>query len=152
MASVVNGRRFSFSSSETHVLRPDGSDVLFIAIDAISYSDKLNMSFVMGANRAPVGVTSGVYEPDDCTLSLAKSDFQTGIVEAIGNGWMGKKVKIQISYADEGEPLCTDEIIGFLTGSADDHSAGPDHLKVSVTVKAILIQRNGVTPLENHLL
>lgn len=149
---LINGRRYSFASIEFNVLKPDGSSQVFIDIDAISYSDQLNIEFVPGTSQAPVGWTSGTYEPQDGSFSLAKSSFQSGIVEGIGNGWMGANVKFTVNYADEGEPLTSDEIICRLTGSSDDHSAGPGHLKVEVSFKPILIKRNGVTPLANHLI
>jgi hypothetical protein len=151
-AVLINGRRYSFASIEFSILKPDGSAASFIDIDAISYSDQLTIEFVPGTSQAPVGWTSGVYEPQDGSFSVAKSSFQSGIVEAIGNGWMGANVKFTVNYADEGEPLTSDEVIARLTGANDDHSAGPTHLKTEVTFKPILIKRNGVTPLANHLI
>lgn len=148
---LINGRRYSFASLEFNVLKPSGASEIFIDIDAISYSHSLAIEFVPGTSQAPVGWTSGVYEPQDGSFSLAKSSF-TRLVQDIGNGWMGANVKFVLNYADEGEPLTTDTVIARLSGSSNDHSAGPGHLKVEVTFKSILIKEGDVTPLANHLI
>lgn len=148
---LINGRRYSFASLEFNILKPSGASEVFIDIDAINYSHNLNIEFVPGTSQAPVGWTSGVYEPQDGSFSLAKSSF-TRLVQDIGNGWMGANVKLVLNYADEGEPLTTDTIIARLSGAGNDHSAGPGHLKVEVTFKSILIKDGGITPLLNHLI
>lgn len=148
---LINGRRYSFASLEFSILKPSGESEIFIDIDAINYAHNLNIEFVPGTSQAPVGWTSGVYEPQDGSFSLAKSSF-TRLVQSIGNGWMGANVKFVMNYADEGEPLTTDTVIARLSGSGNDHSAGPGHLKVEVSFKSILVKEGDVTPLLNHLI
>jgi hypothetical protein len=148
---LINGRRYSFASLEFSILKPSGASEIFIDIDSISYEHSLTIEFVPGTSQAPVGWTSGVYEPKDGSFSLAKSSF-TRLVQDIGNGWMGANVKFVLNYADEGEPLTTDTIIARLSGVGNDHSAGPSALKVTVAFKPILIKEGGITPLANHLI
>jgi hypothetical protein len=148
---LINGRRYSYSSIEVSFLKPDGKSEIFIDIDEISYKDGLDIAMVPGTNQAPVGWTAGTYSADDASFSIAKSSFQTGIVEAIGNGWMGANLEISVKYQDLDEPLTTDVLTVRILNAEDGHSFGPDHLKVKVGCKTFLITRNGITPLKNHL-
>lgn len=150
-APLINGRHYSYSSIEAAIIFADGSRETFIDITELSYSDALNISFVQGTNRAPIGWTAGMYEPGDSSMTVTKSSFQTGIVEKIGAGWLGANITIVAKYADEGMPLTTDELTSRIAGAEDSHSFGPDNLNVKVALKTILIKRNGITPLLNHL-
>jgi hypothetical protein len=145
--TLLNGRRFSFSSLEFSVVRPDGSSEIFIDVNSLNYSDSLAIEFVQGASQAPVGMTAGQYEPEDTTFTMTKSTFQKGLVEGIGDGWLGSAIRITAKYADVGEDITTDVIDCVITGASDAHASGPDALNVEVTCKTALITRNGVNPL-----
>ncbi len=148
---LINGRRYSFSSIEIAIVRPDGKSEIFIDIDEINYSEGLDIAFVPGTNSAPVCWTAGIYQAEDTSLSMTKSSFQQGVVEAIGNGWMGANLEIVCKYNDVGEPLTKDVITCRISKAEDAHSFGPDPLKTKMTCKTFLIKRNDITPLENHL-
>jgi hypothetical protein len=81
---------------------------------------------------------------------MGKSTFQTGIVEGIGDGWLGAPIKIVAKYFDVGEELKTDEILCRISGAEDAHSTGPAPLNVKMGLKVLVIIRNGVSPLKNH--
>jgi hypothetical protein len=149
---LIKGRRYSYSSIEVAILRPDGKSEIFIDIDEISYSDSLDIAFVSGTNQAPVGWTAGTYSAEDTSLSMSKSTFQTGIVDTIGDGWLGSNLEITVKYNDEGEPLTTDVIICRISKCEDAHSFGPDPLKAKMSCKTFYITRNGKTPLKNHII
>ena len=151
----LNGRRYSHSSLEITIkkLTATGSQLseIFIDIDSIDYGDQLEMVLVRGTNRGPIGITAGDYEADDVNVSMGKSTFQTGIVESIGDGWLGSEVNYTISYNDDGEPLCTDVIRCFITSGKDSSAAGPENVKVKMGHKALWVSRNGIMPLKNMI-
>lgn len=144
---LINGRRFSHTSLEISVQKPDGSSEIFIDIDSIEYSEELEIAFAQGTAIAPIGWTSGTYVPGDCTISMGKSSFQKGIVEGIGDGWLGSNVTIVVKYADEGEDPIADELHCRITGESTSSSYGPDPIKSSVKLKPIKIKRNGIVPI-----
>lgn len=151
----LNGRRFSHSSLEITILKQLTSGLtrseLFIDIDSIDYGDHIDLVLVRGTNRGPIGITSGDYEADDCNISMGKSTAQIGIVQAIGNGWMGTDIQITVNYNAPGEPLCTDVVNGVLAGFADSSKLGPDPTKAVLKIVAKWVSRNGVFPLANMI-
>lgn len=153
MASVqfLNGRRYSHSSVETTILKATGQSELFIDIDAIDYADHLEIALVRGTNQGILGFTAGDYTPDDCTISMGKSTFQTGIVDALGHGWMGTDISITLAYSAPGEPLTTDVIRGILKGVTDSSKQGPDPNRAVIAIQVAWISRNGWLPLQNMI-
>lgn len=147
---LINGRRYSFASLELSLITPDGSSEIFIDINELTYSEALEISFIRGANQAPVGWTSGEYTPGDATISMAKSTFQA-LIERIGNGWLGSNLRVVAKYSDEGEPLTTDTLVTRIKGAEDTGSPGPDGLFTKMTLLPMIIKRNGITPLAQHL-
>ncbi len=151
MGILINGRDYSYASLEISVVRAGRSSEIFVKIDEISYSDKLDIGLVRGTNVAPLGWTKGQYNPEEGSMRMSKSDFQRGIVEAIGDGWMGANVQILVKYSDDGEPVITDKINARINGASDAHSSGPDNLKTNVSFQPIMIERNGVKPIKGAL-
>ena len=144
---LINGRRYSFSSLECTIVKPEGETEVFIDISALSYGEVLTIEFVRGAAQRPLGWTAGDYEPPDASITVTKSKFTTGIVEGIGAGWLGSVIKIVAKYNDIGEPLTVDEITCRIMGQQNDHSAGPGPLNVVVALKTIDLVTNGVNSL-----
>lgn len=143
-STLINGRRYSFSSLEFSLVKPDGDSELFIDVSAISYGRALTIEFVRGAARNPIGVTAGDYEPPDASVTMGKSTFTQGIVEGIGAGWLGSTIRIVAKYADVGEPLTVDEIDAVIQGAQEDHSSGAAALNVVIALKVLNLQTNGV--------
>lgn len=149
---LINGHRYSYASIELTIKKPTGNVDLFVDVDSISYSEALDVAFRRGTGQAPIGWTSGVYEPGDATIQMGKSTFQSGIVQGIGPGWMGAVLGINVNYIDIGEILTTDHLEARIVGAEDSHSAGPDALFTTLTIKPFIITRNGITPLLNHVI
>lgn len=148
---LIKGRRYAYSSIEISILKPDGKSEIFIDVDEISYSDSLDIAFVPGTASTPVGWTEGQYTAEDTVLSLAKSSFNTGIVDGIGEGWLGANLEIVVKYSDVGEPLTTEVIVCRISKAEDSHTHGPEHLKTKMSCKTFYIVRNGKLPVRNHL-
>lgn len=150
--TIINGYQYQFSSLELSVILPNGSSEIFITIGELSYSENLEVAFVNGANQGPVGWTAGMYTPQDGSFSVAKADFMAQLVRKVGNGWLTKRYKIVAKYNDEGQPICTDEMVTRLVSVEDSGTAGtPDALMVKIGFKPFLIKRDGITPLPQHL-
>jgi hypothetical protein len=144
----LNGRRYSHSSLEiTLYKRKVNVSEIFIDIDSIEYGDSLDMGDIAGTNRALLGVTAGDYRAKDVAISMGKSTFQNGIVDAIGEGWLGSELGLTVSYNDDGEPLTVDVIRCFIIGAEDSSSAGPDGVKVKMPCKAVWVSRNNIMPI-----
>lgn len=143
----INGRNYSYSSLELSIIRPGGSSEIFVNVDSISYSDALEIAMVNGTNQGPIGWTAGTYSAADATLSMGKSDFQKGIVEKIGHGWMGANLIVSAKYSDVGEPLTVDKLIARISGASDTGSYGAESLRTALTLKVFMIERNGIRPI-----
>lgn len=144
---LIAGRRYSFSSIEIMAMvgaRPLG---LFLDVDDISYSEVLEIAFRRGTARIPLGSTAGIYQPQEGSMQMGKSTFQS-MITAIGPGWMGINFLINVAYFDVGEPLTVDSITCRLLGVEDAHSHSAEAL-VSVVkfIPIVPIIRNGVIPL-----
>lgn len=140
----INGRYYQFASIEMSVVKPDGKTEIFIEISDLNYADVLNIELMKGSARRPYGITAGEYEPGDTSFTIAKSVFQKGFVEAIGDGWLGSSIQIVAKYNDVGEPLTVDQVLVVITGAEDAHSSGPTGLVVKVSMKCLDIVRNGI--------
>jgi hypothetical protein len=142
---LIAGRRYSYSSIEIMAMvgpRPLG---VFIDVDDISYSESLEFAFRRGTSRVPIGSTAGMYNPQEGSMQMGKSTFQSMITQ-IGPGWMGINITLNVAYFDVGETLTLDTILCRLTGVEDAHAYGPEAL-VSVVkfMPLVPILRNGVS-------
>jgi hypothetical protein len=145
---LINGRRYSYTSIESSLILPAGTSEIFIDMQEISYADALEVAFVEGTAQGAIGWTAGVYRPEDSSLKIGKSSFQRGIVEAIGDGWLGSVLLLNVKYSDEGEPLTVDSLTTRIISASDSYSVGPDPLAVTLGLKTIKILRNGIKPIK----
>ena len=146
----LNGRRYSHASLEITLYKKlINVSEIFIDVDALSYGDGLEFGDMKGTSRGIVGVTAGDYTAKDSEMSMGKSTFQNGIVDAIGEGWMGSELGMTVSYNDDGEPLTVDVLRCLIKSSDDDSNAGPEGNKTKVTLKTLWISRNGIYPIPN---
>lgn len=142
---LINGRRYSFASTETSVILPSGPAEIIIDIRSIDYSDTLDIAKVQGASQGPIGWTKGQYNAEDTSLVIGKSSFQK-LVDRIGHGWLGANMLINVKYADIGEPLTVDALTCRIAGAADSHANGAAELNTTLTLSTFLITRNGKHP------
>lgn len=151
VAPLINGRRFSFASLEIVATIGATGKELFIDVEDISYSESLVIAFKNGTSRIPLGSTSGVWEPQECSMTMGKSAFQEMVMHT-GPGWLGINIAMLVSYQDIGEILAFDTIVGRLTGVEDAHSFGPDPLKsVLKFMPTVPILRNGIPSMLNRV-
>lgn len=146
----LNGRRYSHSSLEITLFKKSVNvSEIFIDINAIDYAEGLEFGDMEGTSRGIIGVTAGTYKAEDTTFNMGKSTFQNGIVDAIGEGWLGSELGITVSYNDDGEPLTVDVLRCLIKSAKDSSKAGPDGVMVEVALKTLWISRNGFFPIPN---
>lgn len=119
-------------------------------INALSYADTINRSFVFGTSPYPLARTSGVYMAGGAVSILKEIDAQ--IVSSAGDGWGKLNFNATISYSeiqangDDG-PLVTDYLESCAWASVKDNwRYGPDPLYVERDFTIIKIIRSGVRP------
>lgn len=145
-SSLINGRRYSYSSIEISMLT-GGFAGKVIDIDELNYAEELDFAFRRGTSKLPLGSTAGTWEPQECSMSMGKSTFTQWItnIAALNGYWLGVNLLMTINYNDEGEPLTTDVITARISGHENGHAYGPDALHVLVKWKPVIpIVTNGI--------
>lgn len=147
LVPLINGHRYSYTSIEISIPTAGG---IFTDVKGIGYSEELDVAFVQGTSRAPIGWTAGTYVPGEAHLDMGKSTF-TQMCMTIGPGWLGINLLMLVSYADIGEIVTVDTLLARIVGAEDSHDYGPDPLFTSVKLKPIQILRNGIPALLNRV-
>lgn len=151
IAPLINGRRFSFASLEIVAKIGATSQELFLDVDAISYSESLEIEFKRGTSSVPLGSTRGNWVPQEGSMQMGKSTFNK-MVSKIGPGWLGINLIMNVFYQDIGETLANDTIAARLVGKEDSHDYGPSPL---VTVVKFMpttpILHNGISGMLNRV-
>jgi hypothetical protein len=145
---LVNGNRYSWSSIEISLTGATIGSQIFVDCQGANYGEALEVSFMRGTSRAPIGWTAGIWNPDDLTLDFGKSTM-TELITLLGPGWLGTNLVVAVGYADVGEPVTIDGITAKITGRKDGHSQGPDPLMEQLILKPILIAMNGIPSILN---
>jgi hypothetical protein len=149
-APLINGYRYSWASIELSVQSLTNKPQVFVDIQSLDWSETLEIAFMRGTSRAPIGWTSGQYTPEDLSLKLGKSSFSQMITQ-MGPGWLGLNILLAVTYADIGEPLTVDGFNCRIAGRADSNQQGPDPLTTTVKLKPIQITTNGIPSLLNRV-
>lgn len=129
---LINGHRYSFASVEVAAIIGGRKAQIFPDIYNIKYNDKLNISYVRGTSRVPIGSTAGTWE-GEASILIGKSSA-TAMKLIAGPGWLGVSFNIIVSYADVGEIFTLDTLSCRISGCDDDHSEGPDGLQSLITL------------------
>lgn len=142
----INGYEYSFSDVEITV---DGQR--YTGIRSLSYNPTRDVGMAEGSPAQPLGYGRGTYGGGEGSFSMLRVSFDA-MVEAVGEGYMEKIFPIVASYAPEGSPITTDELIGCtMTGIDFQGERGPDPLYVEVSFKFLNMLTNGVAPLRGML-
>lgn len=149
-APLINGRRFSYTSTEIAITTIGKPFTIYNDIIEASYSERLAMELVHGTSRSPIGWTAGTYEPGEASLTIGKSSFQD-LIQSIGIGWLGINIQATLIFSEIGEKPCTDTLIGRIIGAEDTMSYGPAPLATKLTIGLFSIARNGILPMLNRV-
>lgn len=149
---LINGHRFGYSSIEVFASVGVLPRQLYLDVTDLNYSEAMEFEFKQGTARVPLGSTPGNWVAQECSFKMGKSTFQYQLVQAAGPGWMGLNFRLDVAYADIGEPVVVDSIVGRIIGVTDAHSYGNEPLEVEVKFKTIEpIKRNGISSMLNRV-
>ena len=143
---VINGNTYDYSSIEINV-----RGRRYLGITEVSYSDSLEPGEKRGAHAQPLAFTRGEYS-SEASVTMGKDDFYEMLAD-LGSGYMEVVLDtVSVTYAEEGQPTKSDEIVGArITSVEDGHSQGSDALTVSLELKPHFVRRDGKTPLRTML-
>ncbi len=133
--AIVNGNYYSFADIETSLL-----GLSFVGFTAISYGDEVDIEYVYGAARNPIGTTAGNVKPKGSITFLLPAwnvllgALQSSPLAAQYGGWRRIPIDISVSYsAAAGLPTVTDLIPGCRIKEVDaDGSQGSKPLERKV--------------------
>jgi len=137
---LINGVRYDFSSIVFHI-----NGDLIIGVKEISYKNTRDRGEVRGTSLQKLGRTRGQYKAE-ASATIFRREFDD-LVDRLGDGYMEVVFPITVSYADDGQPLVTDTIVGC-TITEDEHSnsAGTDATEVKLTFDPMYILIKGRPP------
>ncbi len=140
---LINGHRFSWASV---ALKVDGAEV--VHVKEISYTHKLEAGMVRGTGAQVAGRTRGEYSAEGSMTLLREGWDELRI--ALGDGYLEKSFPIIVSYAEDGQAVVTDELVGArITSVENSPSQGSDGLEVSLELSLLYVLENGKKPLRN---
>lgn len=138
---LINGLRFDYSSVEIAV----GSATI-VGVSELSYSSKLEPGKVRGTSAQVNGRTRGQYEAEG-SMTLFKQEADE-LLALLGPGFMEVAFPVTVHYAESGQPLITDRLIGARIKSMENsHKEGSDALTVKFDLDLIAIVHNGLAPI-----
>lgn len=137
---LINGNRYDFSSLEVDV-----AGLRIRGITALNYTDELEPGEVYGTSAQIIGRTRGQRRTSgSVTMHRAEADQ---LIAALGNGFMERSFNIAASYADTGQPLTRDELVGCrITRVQKDNAQGSDPTAVTFDLHILDMRHNGVSP------
>lgn len=140
---LLNGHRFSWASASFNI-----EDTELISIKELTYSHKLEPGDVRGTGPQKHGTTRGEYNAEG-SMTLLREQWNE-LKSKLGTGYLEKRFTIVVSYAEEGQPVQTDELVGCRITSVENKPAqGTDPLEVSLDLNITYIIEDGVEPLKN---
>lgn len=131
--------------------------VPYKGITAADYEEKLTKPLIYDNDPSggPVGMPSGKYEPQPCSLTMLKDVFtvkflpQMGLLStanlAPGSWAQTPPIPIGIQYVELPLPPCLDLLAGCeITGAKDTYQEGVDAAVVVISFQPMSISRNGL--------
>lgn len=140
---LINGHRYSWASAS---FKGDGSEI--VHIKELSYTHKLEPGMVRGTGSQVAGRTRGEYSAEG-SMTLLREGWDA-LRDQFGDGYLEKSFALVVSYADDGQPIVTDELVGVrITSVENSPSQGTDGLEVSLELSILYVLENGKKPLRN---
>ena len=142
---LINGFRYSFASIEVSI---DGRKM--IGFREINYRVRREPGEVRGAHPEPLGLTRGeiTYEAD----LVAYAEEAEELIKQLGDGYMEKPFDITVTYAEEGQPTVTDQLLGCTIVQIERaHTRGTDPLEVRLQLKPARVKFWGLNAIKKPL-
>lgn len=138
---LINGHRYSWASMDFDF---DGLEIEFI--QEFTYNHSLEPGDVRGAGAQKQGRTRGDYNAEG-SITMHQEGWDI-FRNHLGNGFMEKSWTAIVNYADDGQPVTTDEVVGCrITNVEKGGSQGTDGNTVTLSLNILYIIEDGVEPL-----
>ncbi len=116
---LIDGVRYSWASVKLTI-----GALQYLGCKSVNVNEKTDPAKIHGTGQNIIGTTAGMYDADgDIEFYQAEADQ---IVSSLGTGWMNKAVKVQVQYADDGQPIRTKVLSVRLTGRTQGGSEGSE--------------------------
>ncbi len=132
--AYINGHFYSFASIE-----PEVDGVVYEGVTAIEYAGGLTPGLMRGSRSQIEGRTPGEYATTG-SMEMVRHMWDR-LRDRLGPGWGRKTITIGVQYADEGQPVVSDTLVGVRLGETrNGGSEGPDALKTKIALHIWEIQ------------
>jgi hypothetical protein len=140
---LINGNRYGWASVGFDI---EGAEQVHVT--ECTYEHNLEPGEVRGTGPQVAGTTLGEYSASG-SITFNQEGWDE-LRAKLGDGYMAKRFQLTVSYADEGQAVTTDELVGCrITGVSKNPSQGTDGLTVECALHIMYIIENGVKPLPN---
>lgn len=137
--TLVHGRHFSFSSIGLQL----DTEAPILGFKAIKYPFKVEEAIVYGAGSQIIGRTRGKVTMDDGSLTVTEKQYRQ-ITQT--PGWLFKTYTLVVQYADFGQAIQTDTLVGLRFKGADPGGEeGTDALMRELPFSLLDLLLNGVS-------
>ena len=140
---LINGNRYDFSSIVFHI----NGDIV-VGVKEIAYKNTRDRGEVRGTSPQKIARTRGQLKSEG-SATLYRAEFDD-LLDKLGDGdgYMEIEFPITVSYANDGQPLVTDTLVGC-TITEDDHSnsSGTDPTEVKLTFDPMYVLIRGKAPI-----
>ena len=146
---TINGVRYDFSSIDVVIAGRRRQ----LGMRSIEYSHTLEPTKVRGAHAQPIGRTRGEYEAEaSIVLYKREADELRSSLEALGGGYMEQSFELVVMYAETGQPVIVDRVVGCrIRSESDSHEQGSDALEETLELDVMYLVKNGKNPLTRML-
>jgi hypothetical protein len=138
---LINGHRYSFASIEARF-----NGIPIIGFKSLNYSDELAPGEVYGSRPQLLGATRGKQKAS-ADFEMYRLEFEA-LKATLGIGGVGfgeQKFDIVAQYAELGQPVITDTVVGFRIQKVEFSNAdGTDAIVAKVTGFPLRVLFNGV--------
>lgn len=138
---LINGHRYGWASI---TMKASGNEL--VHLKEISYNHKLEPGMVRGVGPQVSGRTRGEYTAEG-SMTLQREGWDE-LRNALGDGYLEVSFPISVSYAEDGQPVVTDELVGVRIKSVETKgSQGTDPIETALELSILYVLEAGKKPL-----
>lgn len=144
MGLRINGYEYSFAS-----VKLDANGQKVTGLKGVDYANSVERGQVRGVGIQVLAHTRGQASAE-ATLTFSTLSAYEAFKQSLGDGYMETVFDIVVSYAEEGQPLITDKIVGCrLKKPSRSAQQGTEALEVSCELDINYVNENGQLPFKN---
>jgi len=144
MATLVNGRFWSYTNIEIALTRDGAAREVIAEISAIDYPQAVERERVWGTGKYPLGTTIPRSPVGEGAMEMYAQRYRE-LIANMGDGYAEVDLSIQVKMRDGQGPLFVDTLQALINGDEHSHAQGAGPLVVSVPLFYTQIKINGVS-------